>query len=222
MIQRYVIANWKLNMGVNDIKNWLDEWQGLATQNVNILIAPSSIHLYPTREYLNELNIKNVTLCAQDTSIYEAGAHTGEIAIGHIAEVCKYCIVGHSESRATKEETLKKAALCKQQNITPIICFQDPIKCTEYYIDDCILAWEDSNNISKNGEYFAKDPKIIEQGISHMKTLLPTNTPVLYGGSVNENNVVQLSSIVALDGVLIGNASLKVTTFYEICKHLQK
>lgn len=222
MINRYVIANWKMNMTLKDIKEWLKQWNKFNTTDLNviILIAPSSIHLYQTKQYINELNIKSLYLCSQNVSSFEIGAHTGEISAIQISDLCKYSIVGHSETKPTQTETLNKAKQCLNKDITPILCFQDSNKCNDYYIKNSMLAWEDPNNISKDGVYYPKDPETIKSEITKIKANLSNDATLLYGGSVNENNVVQLSSIASLDGVLVGNASLKAGTFYEICKHL--
>ena len=52
------------------------------------------------------------------------------------------------------------------------------------------------------------------------------NVKVLYGGSVNEQNIQEILSINNVDGVLVGGASLKIKDFLAIyasaVKHLEK
>ena len=54
------------------------------------------------------------------------GAHTGEVAPGMVAEVCKYVILGHSERRArfgdTDETVLKKTKAALTAGLIPIVC----------------------------------------------------------------------------------------------------
>jgi triose-phosphate isomerase len=42
------------------------------------------------------------------------------------------------------------------------------------------------------------------------------NIPILYGGSVNDNNINELCNQKLIDGFLIGNASLDVNVFNKI------
>ena len=42
---------------------------------------------------------------------------------------------------------------------------------------------------------------------------------VLYGGSVKSSNVAEISKIEAVDGVLVGGASLKGEEFFNIYKN---
>ena len=52
------------------------------------------------------------------------------------------------------------------------------------------------------------------------------NVKVLYGGSVNEQNIKEILSVNNVDGVLVGGASLKIKDFLAIygsaVKHLKK
>ena len=45
------------------------------------------------------------------------------------------------------------------------------------------------------------------------------NPKILYGGSVNSNNIKDLKQIKACSGYLIGGASLKAKNFIEIIKN---
>ena len=44
------------------------------------------------------------------------------------------------------------------------------------------------------------------------------NLKILYGGSVNTKNALQLFALESLDGGLIGRASLNAEVFIEVCK----
>jgi triosephosphate isomerase len=43
-------------------------------------------------------------------------------------------------------------------------------------------------------------------------------TPVLYGGSVTSANIGEFLAEPAIDGALVGGASLQVHSFAEICR----
>jgi triosephosphate isomerase len=64
---------------------------------------------------------------AQDVSVHESGAYTGEISAGMLAKLgCSYVVVGHSERREYHAESdalvAQKAAAALAAGITPIVC----------------------------------------------------------------------------------------------------
>jgi triosephosphate isomerase (TIM) len=64
---------------------------------------------------------------AQDVSVHDNGAYTGEISAAMLAKLgCSYVTVGHSERRQyhceTDELVAQKAAVALKAGITPIVC----------------------------------------------------------------------------------------------------
>jgi triosephosphate isomerase len=64
---------------------------------------------------------------AQDVSVHDGGAHTGEITAGMLAKLgCSYVVVGHSERRQDHGETDEvvnaKAHKALAADMTPIVC----------------------------------------------------------------------------------------------------
>ncbi|GAB7005995.1 triose-phosphate isomerase [Nocardioides sp. AN3] len=64
---------------------------------------------------------------AQDVSVHESGAYTGEISAGMLSKLgCSYVVVGHSERRQYHAETdelvAQKAKRALAAGITPIVC----------------------------------------------------------------------------------------------------
>ncbi len=212
----YFIANWKMNMAVTNIGTWLSVWKKLTTAHPiphksKVIIAPSYIHL-PLL-----INIEAVNLAAQNVSEFEAGAYTGEVGLFQIRDFCKYAIVGHSELGEPHALVMRKAKKCIENNIIPIICFVNAHKVKDFYIENALLAWEDPENISKDGVYNPKPAADIENTVTKMKADLPQNTKIIYGGSVNTSDIQSLKKIENLDGVLVGSASLDADHFYTIC-----
>ena len=58
-------------------------------------------------------------------------------------------------------------------------------------------------------------PEIAQEAHEFIKGLL--DVPVLYGGSVKPENAEELLSLPAVDGALVGGASLDVESFASIC-----
>ncbi len=73
---------------------------------------------------------------AQDVSVHESGAHTGEISAPMLAKLgCTYVVVGHSERREYHAETddlvAAKAAACHAHGLTPIVCVGEKLDVRE-------------------------------------------------------------------------------------------
>lgn len=213
---KYVIANWKMNMNFEDLTKWVaifSEFQSCITSGVEVILAPSFAHIPAIFELSQKTSLK---LASQDVSFEEKGAHTGETGAFQIKEFCKYAIIGHSERKENKEMVTKKRNACLKGGITPIICFINPRDIKDLYSENCIFAWEDPKNISKNGIYNDKNTSEIGKTVREMRKKLPEQIILVYGGSVNENNIKEISKIERLDGVLVGNASLDPKTFADI------
>ena len=213
---KYIIANWKMNLTLETLTKWvkgISDIKKILKDDKKVILAPSHIHISLIHELTNETDIY---LSAQDVSIEDSGAHTGDTGAAQIKEFCKYCIVGHSERGEDKETVLKKRDLCLEKNIIPIVCFVEPELASEYFKEGAILAWEDPKNISKDGKYSVKDPSEIKSGVEKIRSTLPEDTPLVYGGSVNRENINDIAKLDNVDGVLVGYASLDPEHFIDI------
>ncbi|MFT4262090.1 MAG: triose-phosphate isomerase [Nocardioides sp.] len=70
---------------------------------------------------------------AQDVSVHESGAYTGEISAGMLAKLgCAYVVVGHSERREyhgeTDEVVNAKARAALGAGMTPIVCVGESLE----------------------------------------------------------------------------------------------
>jgi len=212
----YFIANWKMNMSIKDIVPWLEKFSKsklLNSTERKIVICPSHIHISLLRECSHEMGFE---VGSQDISIFDKGAHTGEIGNFQVKELCTYTLIGHSERKEPREDVIKKSDLAKSVGVTPIVCFVDPSEAKLLDSSNTVLAWEDPENISVDGVYRGKDETSVENGIKNIKSIISKNTPLIYGGSVNRENIKLLNKIVGLNGVLVGNASLDPTHFADI------
>jgi triosephosphate isomerase len=59
-------------------------------------------------------------------------------------------------------------------------------------------------------------PETAQEAHAFVKSIL--DVPVLYGGSVKPDNAVELCAQTAVDGALVGGASLDVESFAAICR----
>ena len=119
-----IAGNWKMNLGqaeealafFRQIRTPLNE-----IEKVEVVLCPPFTVLVSLAEVLTH---SRIGLGAQNMHWEKAGAHTGEIAPGMLAEFCDYVIIGHSERRASNAETdetvNRKVQAAFQHNLTPI------------------------------------------------------------------------------------------------------
>jgi triosephosphate isomerase len=229
MQMKIIAGNWKMNGSVSMLQKFYEKLADVKTNNKIIICPPFTLLNMGTN------SPKNLDLGAQDCSINENGAFTGDISAAMIAETgAKYVIVGHSERRIyhneTNEMVAKKASIAAANGLIPIICIGETaddkkagrtldvinaqIKTSvPAELSDFIIAYEPVWAI---GTGIIPTSEEIESVHTHIAALIPA--PILYGGSVNSNNAGQIMSIKNVSGVLIGGASLKLDDFLSIIK----
>jgi len=184
---------------------------------------------------------------AQDLSIYENGAYTGEISAEQLKSVkAKYAIVGHSERRKYFNESdsiiNRKIKNCLENGIIPIICIGETKEERIEFKTKQVLRMNlleilkdiDKDNL-KNliiayepiwaiGTGIILSPKEIDDIIVFIKDIVKSaykfDVKVLYGGSVSSSNINKLKDLDNVDGYLIGGASNNPLEFVEIIKEL--
>lgn len=212
---KHIIANWKMNLNLKQVEKWLDEFSNLIEKNKpssKIILAGSFPHLAEISNFCLE---HNIDCSAQDVSASEKGARTGSVGAFQLKDFCQFCIVGHSERKEPRDEVLSKRDACLKSGITPIVCFTKKEAWRQNHTDNALLAWEDPDNISKDGVYREKDTKEIIEAYEFFAREA-SDLSIIYGGSVHRGNISELVSISNLGGVLVGNASLDPKHFLEL------
>ena len=217
-MNKIIVANMKMNLNNNEIKKYLDSLNNKELENV--IFCPTNIYI----PYFIE---KDLNVVIQNISKYENGNHTGEISCNQASSIgVKYAIIGHSEIKDSKETINKKIKLCKQNNIIPILCVGERKKSIykrqivkrqlDNYLknismDKIIIAYEPVFMINSNNTI---NVKYLEKMIKYIKKITQkykiNDIIVLYGGSIDKNNIKSINGIKDLNGFLIGNSSLKV------------
>ena len=185
-----------------------------------------------------------IDLGAQDISTHEAGAFTGETSGAMLKEFgVRYCLVGHSERRQYHAETDAVVALKAQRalanGITPIVCVGETLAEREAGRTEEVVKRQLAAVIHANGHCISEivvayepvwaigtgktaSPEQAQQVHAVLRAQLAAATPhparikILYGGSMNAANAVQLLAQADIDGGLIGGASLKAPDFLAI------
>lgn len=230
---KFIFGNWKMNMDYSNTVNFINNFWQLKPHFEHLIygIAPSSINI----NVFNQVNLPGFHLLGQDVSMYEKGAYTNQISAKMLASYnVDYCLIGHSETRewTNDEEISIKLKNCLQNQISPIICIGETKMIYEQnetikYIKEQLNTILLDINPSAKKIIIAYEPRWAigtntiptnEQIESVIKTIKEFNSDliVIYGGSVNLDNLDSLMKISLLDGFLIGNASLNAQTFYSI------
>jgi len=230
----FFVANWKLNGNFQFIDQFIAEISLPRDKSKCVVICPTSIHL----DYMTK-NKKEFYVGAQNVSQHKVGAFTGEISAESLSDLnIKFCIVGHSERRQfffeKNEEINHKSENLIKNNVIPIICVGETLEEKEKGITNKILEEQLNNSIPISSNF--ENSIIAYEPVWAIGTgLTPTNEEIndthsfikghnakfnnfkiIYGGSVKSNNVKEITSLLNVDGALIGGASLKSDEFTKI------
>lgn len=215
-----VVANWKLNKSLNEVKAWVSEYNNLLNSYKFKKITPVICPAFPYLYYLKEV-IKGAKTGAQDISLFEKGQYTGEVSAVQIKDYCDYVIIGHSERKKyfgeSRETVRAKIKICLKEGLIPIVCIEN-LEDINFSLKEVLVVYEPSTAISKGlGIGNPEDPNIV-RGISHSIKTIEPNAKVLYGGSVSEENIESFVKQGNMNGILVGNESLNAKSFFSICK----
>ena len=209
--------------GPRETREFCEEFR--PPQGVEAVLCPPFISLPAALE-------SGHTVFAQNVHWAEEGAFTGEISPRMLAELgVAGAIVGHSERRQyfgeTDETVARRVTAALAEGMHVIACVGETESEreageTEAVLrrqlsvlepdDSLVLAYEPVWAI---GTGKTATPEMAQEAHALIKSLL--DVPVLYGGSVKAENAAEILAQSAVDGALVGGASLDVESFGAIC-----
>ena len=236
----YFIANWKMFGDTKSLKSLDKVIKFSKSKEINkgrlIYCPPYTLISSFLKRFQNcQIDIGGQN-CHESDSY---GAHTGFINSRMLKNIgANYVIIGHSENRANGENdkliNLKiKSAL--KAKLKVIFCIGETLKERKNKKTNQILKKQIQTGLKsiKNkskviiayepvwsiGTGITPKPKDLIKSILFIKSKFGTKSPkILYGGSVNSNNIVQIKNINIIDGFLIGGASQDSKIFIDIIK----
>ena len=121
-----IAGNWKMNMLPSQVHGFVEELRAQMpdrTPGCSVVLCVPHTHLGA----LGREKQRRIHVGAQNVSVFDKGAHTGEISADMLVDLgVKYCIVGHSERRAdngdTDELVNARLRVLLDHGITPIVC----------------------------------------------------------------------------------------------------
>ena len=242
----FVTANWKMHKTVHDAIGFVKELRSLVKEvhDVEIVIAPPFTALRAVADAAHASNIgvgaQNLHWEREGAFTGEISAAMVKEA------GAEYVIVGHSERRrlfGDTDQTVNRRLLAAvAAQLTPIFCLGETLEerqagetlavldrqiklgldgLTADQIAGLVVAYEPVWAI---GTGHNATPTEAGEAHAHIRARLrqwfggaaAEPCHVIYGGSVKPDNIRELTSMLDVDGALVGGASLDVRSFYEI------
>lgn len=207
----------------------------LKSDGRNCWLFPAFPHLAPLHDALIGSGLK---LGAQDVSPEPDGACTGDVSAEMLADTgCTLVLVGHSERRLGHGENAellaRKLKRALEVGLKPLYCVGETLEQRKAGAAQAVVkehlatlagmeriaavayepVWAIGTGETATPGQAAEMHAFIRE---ELKKLGLNNLPILYGGSVKPDNALELMSQPDVDGVLVGGASLELTSLRAI------
>lgn len=242
--ERYVLANFKMNKNLFEVKKWAEEFLALLYKGKKLKLkvgcAPTFIYIKALKEMVIGTDL---LVGAQNMYFEEKGAFTGEVSPNQLKDISvDFVIIGHSERRnifGENDELISKKLLSAlKHNILPILCIgetkeeREKGKTEEVLIRQISILSKVQDEMKDKKVVIAYEPvwaigtgipatkDKIKEAVELIKTEASKfikNFSVLYGGSIDEKVAEEIKDI--CDGGLVGTASLDPHKFYKIAQN---
>jgi triosephosphate isomerase (TIM) len=198
--------------------------------DVDVVVCPPYVSL---ETVVQALAGTEMGVFAQNCHWELEGAFTGEISASMLRELGVYgTLLGHSERRQwfgeTDETVARRVRTALAEGLHVIACVGESEAEREAGETDAVLRRQvgvfeaDDNLVIAYEPVWAigtgktATPEMAQQAHETIKSVL--DVPVLYGGSVKPDNAAELMGQPAVDGALVGGASLDIESFAAICR----
>ena len=244
-------GNWKMNLNHFEAMHLVQDLAFRLSEDdldaVEVVVLPPFTDIRSVQTLIDADHLK-IGYGAQDVSLHESGAYTGEVAASMLAKLgCSYVTVGHSERRQHHGENdavvAAKARAARTHGMTPIVCVGEALEVRQAAehvahvleqlkgsldgVDDlasAVIAYEPVWAIGTGEVATPEDAQEVCGAIrswvarEHGADVGQT-VRVLYGGSVKAANAAGIMEQPDVDGALVGGASLAAEEFVGIVRY---
>lgn len=250
MRKKLIAANWKMNKNIMETKKFMMEWLKLAPRvSVDVVICPpfTSIHVLQESKTDRTIKIGAQDLFWEPQGAYTGEISAAML----IDAGCEVVLIGHSERRQIMGETddmvNKKVKCALQANLLPILCVGETLEqrkqgqTTEVIsrqmqkaLDGTDISagtqlviayepiWAIGTGMNASGDDAGQTIKDIRKKLKELYGEgIAQDIRILYGGSVNQENIAEFITKEDIDGALVGGASLDAGSFVHIVRAVE-
>jgi triosephosphate isomerase (TIM) len=240
-------ANWKMHLGPSAAREFLTRFLQVTSPVADrrLWFFPPSVSIGAAYETAS--GREDVTVGAQNVHWEPKGAFTGELSIPLVMEAgARAALIGHSERRhlfgETDEQVARKLGAALRAGMIPLVCVGETLaereggrteqvvtrqvstlqeRISPEHWSKVVLAYEPVWAIGTGRNATPDDAAQVHELIRFElgRRGVPGRVTILYGGSVNQGNVLSLLARPELDGVLVGGASLDPDGWAELVGH---
>jgi triosephosphate isomerase len=241
-VRPLIAGNWKMNGLRADGTALARAVVSTGAPACDVLICPPATLL---TEIARIVDGTRVALGGQDCHAAAKGAHTGDVSAEMLKDAgCAYVIVGHSERRTNHGETdssvRAKADAAHRAGLAAIVCIGETeaerdakrtLAVVTRQLDHSLPEAASAANVVVAyepvwaiGTGRTPTPAEIAEVHAHIRAALVkryrdgADMRILYGGSVNAKNAVEILALPEVNGGLVGGASLDAASFAAICR----
>jgi len=239
----FIAGNWKmhgLRTQLDQLRILADGLEGHPSL-ARVAICPPATLL---AEAAHMLMGSRVELGGQDCQSEASGAFTGDVSAEMLADAgARLVILGHSERRTLHGETdakvSAKVVAALRARLEPIVCVGEhsddrkagrAVRIVEGQLAASLpdrLAgarfsiayepvWAIGSGVTPSSHDIAEVHDAIRRALMARFGEQGARVSILYGGSVKPDNAAEILRIAAVDGALVGGASLAAADFLEI------
>jgi len=223
-------------------------WKKDDCSHAELVLLPSTLAVHDVQQQLANSGIQ---LGIQEIAMsHQQGAFTGQNAAQQVKELgLTYCLVGHSEMRQfyalADKQVHQQVQVALSEKLIPIICIGETQEERDHGRTDqvitsqlhtifseidlqdrqVLIAYEPRWAIGSGKPVDPQEAERVHNLIRHtMKEFVQSEKgmiQILYGGSVNAENIKDFLDQPNVDGALIGSASAKLDSLKELVETLK-
>lgn len=245
---KWVVANWKMHGDLQRNQALITAYLTALTpllDQLHVVICPPYPYLGQLQQLCQNTGI---AWGAQNVAKYAEGAFTGEVSPAMLKDFgAQYVIIGHSERSTayceSDENIAEKFMLAKQHGLMPILCVGETLLEREAGVMERVVGkqletiiklfggaafansiisyepiWAIGTGLAASVEQAVSMHQFIRETVKQADPQAVQSLKILYGGSVNPQNALQLLHHSEIDGALVGRCSLEANAFVAICQ----